>query len=266
MMYDAMPKDKQEDVKKILTGSNPAKDPTVTRTFLNTMLQTRAIFSPAGEYRRLHAQTKLPEHIELRKALEQTKAKHTLEVGFAYGTSALVFAEHHQKQKNTGVCHTILDPNQYGTGEGHWEGIGMENMKRIGFESHIKLVEESSVFALPDLAKTVKLDVALIDGLHLFDYTLIDIFYCLHMLRVGGILLVDDKRMKAITAVSKYVTRAYKHVVDLSKGLGTMLIIKKIAEDTRDWNTDETVFYDLRQEFHKKGDRKTRKASKKIAK
>jgi len=250
MYYDLLPKDKQEEVKKILTGKNPKKDPELTRTFLTTMLQSSAVFSPKGEYRRLQSQTKAPEHVELRNALEETHAKHTLEVGFAYGASALVFAEHHQRMKNTGKCHIILDPNQ----QTQWEGIGMENLKRVGFGTQVRLIEKSSVYALPALAEdgTLKLDVALIDGWHLFDYTLIDIFYCLQMLRVGGILIVDDKRMKAITAVSNYVTRAYKHVIDICKKCRTMLILKKMKEDTRDWNTDETVFYDLRELVQKK--------------
>jgi len=260
MYYNVLPMEKQEDVKKILTGKNPKKDPEVTRIFLDTMLRSSAIFTPSGNYRRLHAQTKAPEHVELRKALTETHAKHTLEVGFAYGTSALVFAEHHQKMKNPGKCHTIIDPNQYGTGDGHWEGIGMENLKRVGFGSQVRLIEDSSVLALPALVGKVVLDVALIDGYHLFDYTLMDIFYCLQMLRVGGILIVDDKRMKAITAVAKYVTRAYKHVIDVCKTCRTMLVLKKIKEDTRDWNADETVYYDFRESIPTKTRKNLRRA------
>jgi hypothetical protein len=152
--------------------------------------------------------------------------------------------------KNKGISHTILDPNQYGTGEGHWEGIGSENLKRVGFVKgkQYRLIEDTSVSALPALLKSHGqgwLDVALIDGWHLFDYTLLDIFYCLLMLRVGGILIVDDKRMKAIKAVSKYVTRAYSHVVDICPSCSTMLIIRKKSDDKRDWNTDEGVDFNL---------------------
>ena len=256
MYYDVLPKEKQEDVKKILTGKNPKKDPEVTRSFLDTMLRSSAIFTPSGIYRRLHAQTKAPEHVELRTALKETHAKHTLEVGFAYGTSALVFAEHHQTMKNPGKCHTIIDPNQLT----QWEGIGLENMKRVGFGSQVRLIEDSSVLALPALVGKVVLDVALIDGYHLFDYTLMDIFYCLQLLRVGGILIVDDKRMKAISAVAKYVTRAYKHVIDVCKTCRTMLVLKKIKEDTRDWNADETVYYDFRESIPTKTRKNLRRA------
>jgi len=251
MWFDTLPKEKQEELADVLSKArNPEKDPAYTKKFLELTLKHAAVFTPSGQYRRLTSYTRENEHKEIRKALRSTNAKHTLEVGFAYGTSALVFAEHHQAMKNRSISHTILDPNQYGTGEGHWEGIGVENLKRVGFikGKQYRLVEDTSVSALPALLKANGqgwLDVALIDGWHLFDYTLLDIFYCLLMLRVGGILIVDDKRMKAIKAVSKYVTRAYSHVVDICPSCSTMLVIRKKSDDKRDWNTDETVNFNL---------------------
>jgi len=248
MWYDKLSDEKKEDVKDILLATNKTKDPLVTKTYLETMLKHAAVFTPDGEYRRLTSQTRDAEHIQIRKALEQTKAKHTLEVGFAYGTSALVFAEHHQRMKNTGIVHTVVDPNQYGMDEGHWEGIGAENLKRVGFIKgrNWRLVEKSSTDALPELSKKLKnLDVALIDGYHLFDYTLLDVFYCLKMLRVGGVLIVDDKKMRAIKAVAKYIIRAYKNVAEVCPECETILVIRKLSNDDRDWKADETVNFNL---------------------
>jgi predicted O-methyltransferase YrrM len=205
------------------------------------------VFTKDGEYRRLTSHTRQAEHDEIRKRLVETKAKNTLEVGLAYGTSALVFAEYHQRAKNTGVCHTAIDPNQFGSGEGHWEGIGVQNLKRVGFirGRNWRLVEKSSVDALPDLAKKLKVDVALIDGYHLFDYTLLDVFYCLKMLKVGGVLIVDDKKMRAIKAVAQYVMRAYKNVAEICPDCQSLLVIRKVREDDRDWKSDEMVNFNL---------------------
>ena len=249
MWYDTLPKDKQEEVRESMSEfKNLEKDPELTRKFLEDTLKYSAVFTPDGEYRRLASHTKEPEHMEIRKWLTATNAKDTLEVGFAYGTSALVFAEHHQRMKNAGLRHTIIDPNQFGKAKGSWEGIGAENLKRVGFIKgrNWRLIEKSSTYALPPLESRLKLDLALIDGYHLFDYTLMDVFFCLQMLRVGGILIVDDKRMKAITAVAKYVKRAYKHVVDVCEKCKTMLILRKTKNDDRDWADDETVNFDLR--------------------
>jgi predicted O-methyltransferase YrrM len=248
--YDLLDKAHQAKIKDFLTNHKIKKDPNYTKEFISTTLKHSVVFTPKNEYRKLTSHTKENEHVEIRKALHQTKAIQTLEVGFAFGTSALVFAEHHQRMKSKGISHTIIDPNQYGTGQGSWEGIGAENLKRVGFSKNRdwRLLESSSIEALPALNKRFGsgwLDVALIDGWHLFDYTLLDIFYCLHMLRVGGILIVDDKNMKAISAVGKYVNRAYSHVVDICPQCQTMLIIRKKSEDMRDWNTDERVNFNL---------------------
>jgi predicted O-methyltransferase YrrM len=249
MWYDTLPKDKQEEVRKSMSNfRNTEKDSELTRKFLENILKYSAVFTPDGEYRRLGSHTKAPEHSEIKRWLNETKAKDTLEVGFAYGTSALVFAEHHQKMKNAGIRHTIIDPNQFEKAKGSWEGIGAENLKRVGFIKgrNWRLIEKSSVYALPELVPKLDLDVALIDGWHTFDYTLIDIFYCLEMLRVGGVLIVDDKRLKAITAVSKYVNRAYPHITEVCKTCKSMLVIRKIKEDDREWDADEKVNFDLR--------------------
>ncbi len=247
MYYDILSEERQEEIKDgLVNAKNREKDPAFTKKFLELTLKHFAVFTPDGEYRRLTSHTKESEHSEIRKILKSTKATNTLEVGFAYGTSALVFAEHHQRMENTGIRHTILDPNQ----NDQWESIGVENLKRCGVikGKNYRLIEETSILALPELLKKNKrgwLDVALIDGWHLFDYTLMDIFYCIEMLRVGGVLIVDDKRMKAIRAVSNYVKRAYPHIVNICESCPTILVLKKKAEDTRDWNADEKLNFNL---------------------
>jgi predicted O-methyltransferase YrrM len=242
---------KEELRQKVVSFKNPNKDPLETREFYELILSYSAVFTPDGQYRRLHSHTRPLEHATIRDALLETKAKHTLEVGFAYGTSALIFAEYHQSKNHTAISHTIIDPNQFGKGEGYWEGIGAENLKRVGFirGRQYRLIEDTSIRALPALFNKFGpewLDVAFIDGWHTFDYTLMDIFFCLEMLKVGGILIVDDKRLKAITAVTNYVKRAYPHIVDICpKDCKSHLVLKKVSKDTRDWDSDEKVNFNL---------------------
>ena len=248
MWFDKLALGQQQQVSKNLVEfKNPEKDPDQTKMFLDATLKYASVFTKDGEYRRLTSHTRQTEHDEIRKRLVETRAKNTLEVGLAFGTSALVFAEYHQRAKNTGVCHTAVDPNQFGSGEGHWEGIGVENLKRVGFVRgrNWRLVEKSSVDALPELSKKLKVELALIDGYHLFDFTLLDVFYCLKMLRVGGVLIVDDKKMRAIKAVAQYVMRAYKNVVEICPDCQTLLVIRKLRDDDRDWKADEMVNFNL---------------------
>jgi predicted O-methyltransferase YrrM len=249
MWFDKLGLNQKEEVaKRLVKFRNPEKDADQTRLFLNATLKYAAVFTAEGTYRRLNSHTRKAEHEEIMKRLVETGAKKTLEVGLAYGISALVFAEYHQRAKNTGVCHTAIDPNQFGKGEGHWEGIGVENLRRVGFTKgrNWRLVEKSSTEALPDLAKkNMDVDVAFIDGYHLFDYTLLDVFYCLRMLKVGGVLIVDDKKFKAIKAVAKYVLKAYKHVAEICADCETLLVIRKLNDDDRDWKADEQVNFNL---------------------
>jgi hypothetical protein len=97
MWYDSLPEEKQDEIAEIvLKFKNPDKDPEKTKQFTELTLKHAAVFTASGEYRRLASHTKRTEHIEISKWLSKTHAKDTLEVGFAYGTSALIFAEHHQ--------------------------------------------------------------------------------------------------------------------------------------------------------------------------
>jgi len=251
LYYDKLSSEDKEIIKNFMTKhKNSDKDPDYTKNFLELMLKHYVIFTPTGHYRILRSHTRENEHDEIRKVLKATKAKNTLEVGFAYGASALVFAEHHQRMKNQGISHTIIDPNQFGKGEGHWEGIGAENLKRCGFtrNRNWRLIEDTSTNALPALLKKYGkgwLDVALIDGWHLFDYTLMDIFYCLEMVRVGGYVVVDDKNQNSVKAVAKYINESYSHVVDVCPSCISSLIIKKKSEDTRNWDADNFINYNL---------------------
>jgi hypothetical protein len=66
-------------------------------------------------------------------------------------------------------------------------------------------------------------------------------------------LLSDEKREEIKDFLTKHknqdkdpnYTRAYSHVVDICPSCKTILVLKKKAEDTRDWNTDEKVNFNL---------------------
>ena len=100
MWFDKLALGQQQQVSQRLTDfTNPEKDPEQTKMFLDATLKYASVFTKDGEYRRLTSHTRQAEHDEIRKRLVETKAKNTLEVGLAYGTSALVFAEYHQRAK-----------------------------------------------------------------------------------------------------------------------------------------------------------------------
>jgi hypothetical protein len=96
----------------------------------------------------------------------------------------------------------IIDPFQ----STEWDGVGVLNLKNIGV-NFFTLIEKGSEFALPILAENEveSIDLALIDGWHTFDQTLIDAFYLIRMLRVGGFLIIDDYEWPSVRKVVDYL-------------------------------------------------------------
>jgi predicted O-methyltransferase YrrM len=126
--------------------------------------------------------------------------KKTLEIGCAYGISALHICD--AVAGREGAMHTIIDPFQHT----QWQGIGVGNLAKAGFHNW-ELIEKRSEHALPELdeKKTVKYDLVLIDGWHTFDHTLVDAFYATRLLNEGGILVVDDVNFPAVRSVINHL-------------------------------------------------------------
>jgi predicted O-methyltransferase YrrM len=171
----------------------------------------------------IHSET--PERVAefLKSIVVQTKARATAEVGLAYGLSALSICE--GLLENGGGRHIAIDPHQF-TG---WSGIGLENVRRAGFGDILELREAPSYVALPQLlAERTQLDFAYIDGWHTFDYALVDFFFFDLLLRVGGVIAIDDCSFSGIHAACRYIARnrAYR-VLGVSEDIASWRKSKK---------------------------------------
>ena len=83
-------------------------------------------------------------------------------------------------QAAQGPCQLVsIDPFQ----STQWEGIGRLNVQRAGLGEFHHVFEAKDFVAMPKLLEEVeqgrrqKFDLIFIDGMHLFDYTLLDFFY-----------------------------------------------------------------------------------------
>jgi predicted O-methyltransferase YrrM len=125
----------------------------------------------------------------------------TLEVGCAQGLSSLAICE--STRGRPGAHHYIIDPFQ----TSDWKGAGVAALARAGLK-HFTLVEERSEIALPRLLpdNEGRLDFILVDGWHTFDHTLLDCFYAIRLLKVGGCLVVDDCNMPPIAKAIRYLS------------------------------------------------------------
>ena len=128
------------------------------------------------------------EALALRRLVRDEGLERTLEVGLAYGLSAVAIASVHAERRRG--AHTAIDPHAHG----HYRSIGPLNLRRAGLDEWVDVIEQGSEAALPRLAENGAgaYDLVLIDGRHHFDTTLVDFFYADLLLADGGYIAVDD--------------------------------------------------------------------------
>lgn len=164
------------------------------------------------------------------------KAKQTLEVGLAWGLSALTICE--ALEAVGGERHTAIDPFQ----STEWHSVGLENIRRAGFEDRFRLFEEPSHAALPRILVEMErdeqqLDFAFIDGEHLFDYVMVDFFYVDKMLRQGGVIVFDDMWMEAVQKVVSFATTNLRYEKVGFPEAWNLAVLQKAGDDPRNWDT-----------------------------
>ena len=170
---------------------------------LKRILETGYVRSANGELVKLHSNIPPEEGEFLQKVIAEVKPKVSLEVGLAFGISALFICE--ALTKVQALRHIIIEPDDWG---------GLNNLKEAGYEQLIELHNLPSFRALPRLeAEGRKIDFAFIDGMHTFDYVMLDFFYIDRLLRVGGVVVFDDANWESIRKVCRYIVTNRSYTV-----------------------------------------------------
>jgi predicted O-methyltransferase YrrM len=192
-------------------------------------------------------------------AIQTSKPRISLEVGFGCGVSTLFVCDA-LAANGTESKHIVIDPNQSTI----FRNIGLQNIRRAGYEHLIELHEITSELALPKLlAAGTRIQTAIIDGWHTFDHTLVDFFYVNKMLEVGGIVIFDDANFPSILRLTEHIKTypAYEPFAEFSRrsavGIRTKvrralaralpslkrswdyprcLAFRKVRPDTRNWD------------------------------
>lgn len=204
--------------------------------YLKQVLHSKEIVDDKGHKHRLHSALRLDEADNIIELMKKTKARKTLEVGMAYGVSSMAFSIGHKDLgNNRGKHHWAIDPFQ----TTQWKSLGLYNVKQVGYDKHLTLIEEPSDIALPAMVHKHQgsFDVILIDGWHTFDATLVDAYYACKLLRTGGYLIIDDLWMPSIKQVLSYMSSNYKHLKLIHKG--TSIVFQKVRDDSRSWDYHE---------------------------
>ena len=176
---------------------------------------------------KIHSGIKELEGNYISKIILDNNYKKCLEIGMAFGVSAFYILSN----ENTNL--TSIDPYQ----KTQWNNNGINLLKEFNFDDRHKCIYDKSYQALPDLLKNgeEKYDFIFIDGWHTFDYTLIDFFYADKLLKVGGIIIIDDALHKGVEKTIKYISNNYKFYKKIDSPI-TVGSYKKIKEDNRSWN------------------------------
>ena len=152
--------------------------------------------------------------IVLRNLMMENEPERTMEVGLACGGSAMVFASAHRDLGRSPVAqHVAIDP--YQSRERGYDSIGDDNLSRAGLREYVEIIEDYSSAALPRLvADARKVQLAYIDGSHLFEDVFIDFYYVNHLLDEGGIVCFDDCAFPDVAKLIRFVQRNFKGHLD----------------------------------------------------
>lgn len=137
----------------------------------------------------------------LRDLLIAIDARTVIEVGLAYGSSALAIGEALCSHGSTNVSHIVIDPFQATS----YENVGWDAVNAAGLGEHTTLIGEPSSIALPRLiADGVTADAAFVDGSHRFHEVFVDLYFLRKLVRPGGLIILDDAEWPSVATALRY--------------------------------------------------------------
>jgi Methyltransferase domain len=136
----------------------------------------------------------------LRDLLVAEKPDTVIEIGLAYGSSALAIAEALVATGSNEARHVIVDAYQK-----HFGGPGWAAIVGAGLAGLCSLVEERSQIALPRLlGDGLVADAAFVDESHIFHNVFVDLFYMGELVRPGGLVILDDCSYLSVATAARY--------------------------------------------------------------
>jgi predicted O-methyltransferase YrrM len=136
----------------------------------------------------------------LRDLLLAERPGTVIEIGLAYGSSALAIAEALVAAGSGEARHVIFDAYQ-----AHFHGSGWAAVRGAGLAGLCSLVEERSQLALPRFLQDGFIaDAAFVDGSHIFHNVFVDLFYLRELVRPGGLVILDDCNYPSVATAVRY--------------------------------------------------------------
>ncbi|MDR6326185.1 class I SAM-dependent methyltransferase [Actinoplanes couchii] len=140
----------------------------------------------------------------VRDLLIVEEARTVVEIGLAYGSSALAIGEALLTVDAPNARHIVIDPFQ----QKAYNNVGWDLLCSAGLDSIAELVAVPSSLALARMVMDgVVADAAFIDGSHRFHEVFVDLYYLRKIVKPGGLLLLDDDYQPPVRDAVRYYER-----------------------------------------------------------
>ncbi|GGN61798.1 hypothetical protein GCM10010112_19280 [Actinoplanes lobatus] len=156
----------------------------------------------------------------LRDLLIAERVETVVEIGLAYGSSALAIGEALLAAGRPNPRHLVVDPFQWEA----YRDTGWRLLAEAGLGPVAALIREPSSLALPRmLTDGIVADAAFVDGSHRFHEVFLDLYYLRRIVRPGGLIVLDDDWAPSVRTAVRYYER----------NLGWTVIPEAFARGTR---------------------------------
>lgn len=137
----------------------------------------------------------------LRDLLVEHRVRSVIEIGLAYGSSALAIGEALCSAGDVEISHTIIDPFQATS----FQNAGWDVLTDAGLARHTTFIPEPSSIALAQLTSSgVVADAAFVDGSHRFHEVFVDLYFLRKLVRPGGLIVLDDAEWPSVATALRY--------------------------------------------------------------
>ena len=137
----------------------------------------------------------------LRDLLLAERVETVVEVGLAYGRSALAIGEALLAVGARRPLHVVIDPLQ----ATEWSNVGWRMLRSAGLDSMARLLLQPSSLALARLVgEGLTADAAFVDGSHRFHEVFVDLYFLRRIVRPGGIVVLDDHWWPSVRTAEHY--------------------------------------------------------------
>lgn len=154
---------------------------------LKKAFETSHIRSSSGNtFVKLHSNTSKEQGLFLQELFDIVIPKKSLEVGLAYGISALFILEKHKEYKSSPKSHIVIEPFS-------WDGVAEYNIEKEQLTDLVEYIYRKSIDVLPGLyMRGERIQFAYVDTTKVFDTVLLDFHFIDKILDVDGIIILDD--------------------------------------------------------------------------